>query len=138
MSSSITHTSTVGAPTRGRAAKAALWAAATLLALLFASSALPKLTGAQLADFTRWGYPAWFMTAVGALELASAVAILVPRLALIGAAGMSAVLLGALLTIATHMGADSARLPLTLGALALAIFVGALRRRDLLAGRLAR
>jgi uncharacterized membrane protein YphA (DoxX/SURF4 family) len=100
----------------------AQWAAAVSLAALFAGSAIPKLTDGALADFTRWGYPDWFMAAVGLVELAGAAAVLVPRLARTAAAALGAILVGALGTVVVHAEYD--RLPVTLLALALVLVVG--------------
>jgi hypothetical protein len=40
-----------------------------LIALAFAASAAAKLTGVATPMFAHWGYPAWFATLIGALEL---------------------------------------------------------------------
>jgi putative oxidoreductase len=52
--------------------------------------------------FTGWGYPAWFSPAIGTIEMAGAVALLVPRLALYSAILLGAVMLGALVTLLRH------------------------------------
>ena len=62
-------------------------AAAWLLGLYFASLLVPagwdKLVpgGSWAEPFAHWGYPAWFRILIGALEVAGAAALLVPRVA---------------------------------------------------------
>jgi uncharacterized membrane protein YphA (DoxX/SURF4 family) len=55
------------------------------------------------ADFARWGYPAAFRIFTGACQAIGAIALLFPQTALIGAAVLAPVLLGA---IATHLMHD--------------------------------
>lgn len=101
-----------------------LWAAVALLAVLFLVQGGLKLIQAdhEVAAFTeRWGYPIWFMLAVGALEVAGAVGLLVPVLRPWAALGLAGLMLGA---IATHLRfGEWGALPLPLTALALAFYV---------------
>ena len=73
-----------------------------LLALIFLLSGSAKLLGLEFEvdAFERWGYPVWFMYFTGAVEVAGAVALLIPRLASIAALGLSGVMVGA---VATHV-----------------------------------
>lgn len=78
----------------------ALYILMALLTLQFLFAGGTKLAGSemQVANFTRWGYPIWFMYLTGLIEIASA-ALLWPRQTrLIGALGLIGVMLGAHLT----------------------------------------
>ena len=70
------------ATTRSRALGIALWACQALLALTFAMAGLAKVFGdpAMVEMFATIGLGQWFRYVVGALELAGAVGVLVPRL----------------------------------------------------------
>ena len=74
------------------------WVLATLLAIGFLLAAAGKLTGAAAPMFEGWGYPAWFATVIGVLELAGAVALLVPRATRCAIYGLSVIMLGATYT----------------------------------------
>lgn len=73
-----------------------------VLALVFALSGVAKLAGLEfeVQAFARWGYPLWFMVAVGLAEVAGALALLMPRLRALAAAALSALMVGA---VATHV-----------------------------------
>lgn len=73
-----------------------------LLALVFAASGLAKLAALdfEVQAFARWGYPLWFMFAIGAAELAGAAGLLVRRLSALASAALAALMLGA---VATHL-----------------------------------
>ncbi|AKE53089.1 DoxX family protein [Kangiella geojedonensis] len=73
-----------------------------LLALIFLLSGSAKLLGLEFEvdAFERWGYPVWFMYFTGAVEVAGAVALLVPRLVSVAGLGLSGVMVGA---VATHV-----------------------------------
>jgi len=55
------------------------WILVVLLAAAYALAALGKLTGAATEMFASWGYPAWFATLIGVLELAGALGLLMPK-----------------------------------------------------------
>jgi putative oxidoreductase len=82
----------------------AVWFVQILLAALFALQGVMKISGSQtwLARFKAWGYPEHFYLVVGVIELAGAIALLVPRVASYGAALLIAVMAGAAVTHATH------------------------------------
>lgn len=73
-----------------------------LLALIFFLSGGAKLLGLEfeLEAFERWGYPLWFMYLTGVIEVAGAVALMIPRLSSLAALGLSGVMVGA---VATHL-----------------------------------
>ncbi len=94
-------TSTAPATARGRAADITLWVLQILLAAFFLlAAAAPKLAGQQYAVemFTQIGPGQWLRYLVGALELAGAIGLLIPRLAGVAALGLSGVMVGAVLT----------------------------------------
>ncbi len=73
----------------GRVGNIALWGLQIVLAGFFLMSALGKFGNAEPAasTFTAIGWGDWFRNLTGALEVAGAVALLVPRLA--GVAGLA-------------------------------------------------
>lgn len=80
------------------------WILQVLLALLFLLQAVLKLTNSPnwVSRFRHWGYPEHFYLLVGVLELAGAVALLVPRAVVGGALVLLAVMLAAALTHVIH------------------------------------
>ena len=52
--------------------------------------------------FVAWGYPAWFATVIGVLELTGALGVLAPRLAPYAATGLFVIMIGALHTVLTN------------------------------------
>jgi uncharacterized membrane protein YphA (DoxX/SURF4 family) len=107
----------------------ALWVLQAGLALQFAGAGLVKLLGdpAMVDMFATIGIGQWFRYLVGALELAGAAGLLVPRLAGLAALGLAGVMVGASLTNVFILHANPA-LPLVL--LAVAGLVAWLRRRS--------
>jgi putative oxidoreductase len=77
---------------------------AGLLALIFILSGGAKLAGLEfeIEAFTRWGYPLWFMYLAGTLEVAGGIALLIPRLSALAAAGMAVFMTGAVATHVAH------------------------------------
>ena len=67
-----------------------------LISLVFVGAAVQKLTGKVAPNWDRWGYSRQFMYATGIAELVALVIFWWPGLALIGAAALALVLLGAL------------------------------------------
>jgi len=80
-----------------------LWAAQILLAALFFSVAVPKLTGRPQAvqEFGLIGAGQWLRYLVGTAELAGAIGLLTPWLAGLAAAGLAADMAGASIINAT-------------------------------------
>ena len=70
----------------------------TVLALAFAMTGASKPTGNEMMveAFANWGYAGWFMYVVGAVEIASVVAVLIPRIAALGGLWLGALMAGAL------------------------------------------
>jgi uncharacterized membrane protein YphA (DoxX/SURF4 family) len=91
------------------------WTLRIVLALLFTLAALPKMAGAEswITRFEDWGYPVWFMYVTGALELAGAGGLLIPKISRLAALGLIAVMMGAVLTHA--VAGERPRVPINLG-----------------------
>jgi uncharacterized membrane protein YphA (DoxX/SURF4 family) len=89
-----------------RIGKILLWTATLFPALVIGLSGVSKVvtTGEWNLLFASWGYPAWFTVAVGALEIAGALLMLVPRLAFYGGSTLAAIMLGAVVTLMMHPG----------------------------------
>ena len=83
---------------RGRASHIALWLTQAVLALMFLMAGGSKLAGApaMVSLFDAIGVGQWLRYVTGAIEVTSAIALLVP----------SAAILGALLLIPTMLGAS--------------------------------
>ena len=124
MSTAATTTATTAptSPARRRVRTAATWAAQVVLAGQFAAGGLLKLSGdPQMVDmFATIGAGQWLRLLVGVLEVAAAAGLLVPRLARPAAAGLVALMVGAVTTNVVVLGASPV-LPLVLGLLAAAV-----------------
>lgn len=90
----------VDASTRGRARTIGLWVLQVVLAVEFGMAGLMKLAGtSQMVEmFDDIGVGQWFRFVVGALEVAGAVGVLIPRLAWLAALGLAGVMAGAVVT----------------------------------------
>ena len=103
-----------------------VWLVTLLLILVCLRSGLMKMPGVPgvefwVRDFQRWGYPGWFRFVVGLAELISAALLLLPRLAGYGASVFAIIMLGAIITHATHN--EATRLPFNFLLLALALII---------------
>jgi len=107
-----------------------VWLPSLLLTFIFLMAGLPKLAGAEghIRHFVTWGYPDWFRLVVGAIEVTSAVLLLVPRLAFFGALGIAVIMSGATYTHLIRVPEEASRAPFTLTLLALALLVAYFRR----------
>ncbi|MET9312309.1 DoxX family protein [Kribbella sp. NPDC003505] len=116
MSTSVTTRRTV------RPRTVALWMLQGVLAALFATAALPKLSGdpALVDMFARIGVGQWLRYLVGTLELAGAIGVLVPRLCRPAALGLVALMVGASATNLFVLG-ESPAIPLVYLAVAGAV-----------------
>jgi putative oxidoreductase len=103
-------------------ARRLVWVPQIALALAIAAGGVLKLIGdpAMVDMFTTIGAGQWFRYAVGVLELAGAVGLLIPRLAALAAAGLVLLLAGAAITNVTFLD-QSPVLPLAYLAVAAAI-----------------
>lgn len=121
--------STTSATRRPRAATVGLWVLQVLLAAVFVMAALPKV-GADpvaVAGFDLLGLGTVGMVVVGWLELAGAVALLVPRLCGLAAVCQVALMVGATAVTVVLMPAMVAFPALTLVAVCVVAWA---RRRD--------
>lgn len=115
---SVSSAATV--PARGRRARVARVALRTvqvLLALFYGiASALPKLIAhpSAVESFDRMGWGSAGMYTIGALELAGAVALLVPALQSLAATALSALMVGAFIVQLTVFDGQYAATPLIL------------------------
>lgn len=105
------------ATARGRRARIALRALQVLLALFYAiPSALPKLIGHASAaeSFERLGWDSVGMYTIGVLELAGAIALLIPVLQSVAAMALSALMVGAFIVQIAVFDGQYAATPLIL------------------------
>lgn len=76
------------------------WFASVSLAVLFFSSGLVQLLDLKfvIAEYAHWHYPAVLRWSVGLLELVASVALVIPRIATVGASVLVPVMMGAIYT----------------------------------------
>ncbi len=98
-----------------------------VLALAFAGAGIAKLLSAPMmvAEFSLFGYPAWFLYVVGALEVLSAIFFLVPRLRAVATGTVICIMVGAIFSHVTHAQFGMAVGPVVL--LILAVVLGSLQ-----------
>ena len=123
----------------GRPVSVALWVLQAVLAFQFAGGGLLKLTGSpeMVELFATIGAGQWLRYVVGALEVAGAVGLLVPRLSGLAALGLAALMLGATVTNLFIIG-ESPWLPLGLLLVAAVIAWGRRSQTRAVAARLQR
>jgi len=87
----------------------ALWGLTLLLVAIFLNAGVAKLSGGSgwARAFRLWGFPEWFRTFIGVVEICAAALILVPRTAVYGCVLIVLVMLGAM---GTHLFHNEARL----------------------------
>lgn len=71
------------------------------LVVLYVMAGGSKFVGMQplwAQNFILWGYPAWFLYLVGAVELIGAVLLLVPSIAILGSVALATIMFGAFWT----------------------------------------
>jgi putative oxidoreductase len=101
-----------------------------VLGLLFVAIGSLKVAGRKMfvENFQRFGYPQWFRIITGSLEVLGGLGLLIgiwlPWLAALASAGLTVVMLGALLTeVRTKEAWQKILLPAVMGALAILIAV---------------
>jgi len=115
---------TAAAPvTRHRSLTVATWIGRVLLALVFLGAGAAKLAGdpVMVTMFDLIGAGQWLRYLVGALEVAGAIGVLVPRLSALAATGLVLLMTGAVVTNLTVLDAPPWS---PLGLLGLAALVG--------------
>ena len=112
---------------------AGVWTLTVILAAFFLLAGGGKLAGTpkQVESFAYWGYAEWFLYAVGAVETAGAIGLLVPRLAVYSVLLLGSTMLGAALTHLVHHEMMAVPVPLVI--LGLLAVVGYARRGPLVA-----
>ena len=100
MQSALTPAAAPTRASRGKGANVALWVLQALLALAFVGAASGKLAGKpeMVALFEAVGIGQWFRYVTGLMELTGALLIVIPRTKFFGAALLSVVMVGAVLT----------------------------------------
>jgi hypothetical protein len=123
-----THTATLTIR-RSRAGNAALWTLQVLVAAVYAFSAFGKLTAEaqNVAGFEAMGLGMPGMYIIGALELAGAIAMFIPRLTGLAALCFVALMIGAVTITLAIGGGILVVLPAVVGVLAAIVAYG---RRD--------
>jgi putative oxidoreductase len=88
------------AASRSRALTVALWIITVATAGMFLMAGSLKLAGApeMVQTFEAIGLGQWFRYLTGTIEVVSAIALLIPSLALYGALALAATMIGAILT----------------------------------------
>ncbi len=94
-----------------RIVNASLWLAALLSAAVFLVAATAKLAGMMTEQFLGWGFTPGFALVIGVLELFGAIGLLLPRTAGWAALGLSAIMIGAIVTYAVNHEPVAALLP---------------------------
>jgi uncharacterized membrane protein YphA (DoxX/SURF4 family) len=112
-----------------RVANVGLWTLQVLLAAVYAFSAFGKLTAEaqNVAGFEAMGLGTTGMYIIGALELAGAIAMFVPRLTGLAATCFVALMTGAVIITLAIGGGALAAIPATVGVVAAVVAWG---RRD--------
>lgn len=112
-----------------RSSNGRAWIGQGVLALLYVMAAAPKLGNDPhtLAEFGRLGIGAAGMHTIGILEVAGAIALLIPRLCGVAALGFVALMSGATSLTLAHIGVANALIP---AAFLVAAVVVAWARRD--------
>ena len=113
--------------------QAGVWALTVTLAALFLLAGGLKLRGSpsQVDSFAHWGYAAWFLYVVGAIEAAGAIGLVIPRLTGFSVLLLGVTMLGAALTHLVHHEMMAVPVPLVI--LGLLVVVGYVRRGPLVA-----
>src|SRR5215216_2010531 len=108
-----TATPTTTPRRRRRSTSITLWTLQVLTAVTFAFAGVGKVTGdpQSVAGFEQIGLGDWFRLLIGALEVAGAVGVLIPRLSGLAAACFSALMVGAVITQATVFDGEMLAVP---------------------------
>jgi uncharacterized membrane protein YphA (DoxX/SURF4 family) len=116
-------------PAAARVANVGLWTLQAVLAAVFAFAASGKIAAdaQNVAGFEAMGLGTTGMYIIGALELAGAIAMFVPRLTGLAAACFVALMTGAVIITLAIGGGALAAIPATVGVLAAVVAWG---RRD--------
>jgi uncharacterized membrane protein YphA (DoxX/SURF4 family) len=110
----------------GRIANVALWIGQVVIALSFVSASIPKVTLDPMAveGFAAIGFSPTGTFVIGCLEIAGAIGLMIPRLVGLTAICAFALMVGAVITTVTTMGAALAILPAVIGVVAALVAYG--------------
>lgn len=102
----------------------AAWFASIFLAVLFFSSGLVQLLDLKfvVSEYAHWHYPSVLRWSVGLLQLVASVALVIPRIATIGASVLIPVMMGAIYTLLYRGPVLLAIVPLVV--MLLLVFIG--------------
>ncbi|MFZ2493387.1 MAG: DoxX family protein [Thermoanaerobaculia bacterium] len=105
-----------------------------LLAALYLMAGGSRLAGAErrVQGFAHWGWPDWMRIVVGAVEVSSAVLLLIPRASFFGAGALVVVMAGATYTHLFRATGEGGMAVATLVLLGLAGLVAYARRPEAL------
>ncbi len=117
---------TVTTPTTSRAANIGLWTLQVLLAAAYAFSAYAKLTAdpRNVEGFEAMGLGNTGMYIIGALELAGAIAMFIPKLTGLAAACLVALMIGGVVATLAIGGGSLALIPAVFGVVAAVVAWG--------------
>jgi uncharacterized membrane protein YphA (DoxX/SURF4 family) len=106
-----------------------LWLVTLLAAWAFGGQGLAKFREHSFwtAAFAAWGYPVWFRMFIGGWEIVAAILVVVPRLAVYGAAMIMVVMIGGAYT---HFHAGQSRQMITEAVWAVLSLIIILARRE--------
>jgi uncharacterized membrane protein YphA (DoxX/SURF4 family) len=126
MTTTTTSAATVSVRRPGRVGNIALWTLQVLLAAVYAFSAYGKLTAdaQNVAGFEAMGLGTAGMYIIGALELAGAVAMFIPRLTGLAATCFVALMIGAVTITYAMGGGVLVVIPATVGVVAAVVAYG--------------
>ncbi len=108
-----------------------LWILIGVLALFFFLAGVAKISNPSphAVSFARWGYPPWFLSAVGWAEMIGAIALCIPQVSGLAALWLAVIMIGA---FTTHLWfGEFTALPVPLILLGLSAVVGYARRHGL-------
>ena len=82
------------------------WVLTAMVAFMMIKAGGTKLIGheVEVARFTKWGFPIWFMYMIGSLEVAGGIGLFIPKLRTLTIIGIIGIMLGA---IYTHIFLDN-------------------------------
>lgn len=111
-----------------------LWVLSGLLAALFLMAGGSKLAGAEehVKGFANYGWPDWLRLVVGAVEVISAVLLLIPRVAFLGGGALMVMMAGATYTHLFRATGEVGMAVFTIILLSLAALVVYARRPEML------
>jgi putative oxidoreductase len=113
--------------TMSKGQKIAMWVVSGLLTALFLFAAMPKLLTPDKI-MSQWVYARWFLTFIGVCETLGAIGLLISRLAVLAAAGLSGIMIGAVYTLVSHH--MNKELPFPIVVFILLMLVIFLRRKE--------